>query len=197
MTDFYAQLEEQLLLAGRRRAGRGRARQALSGRGRPLLMAATVLGAIAAGAVTLPSLLSPSSEPAAPSAPPQQLLPPATAVSLRSIDVAVLNGTVQSGAARGVAEQLERRGATIRTVGNAADQRIPRTLVFHYRGSVSQARRVAAVLGVAKVRGLGSYFGTDADVVVFVGADRPRSLPAPAPPLPGRTVTVPPTKRSP
>jgi len=181
MSDFYGQLERQLVDAGRRRATHGRWRLALAGRGRPLLAVAMALLALVMAVAAAPHLRSdPSPGPAgsgASPAPPVTSPPPPAAgtPSLRGMRVAVLNGTTRSGAARAVAEVLEARGATIGSIGNAADQARAQTAVVYRPGAEAQARRVAAVLGVRDVRPrtrVEVVVAPEAAVVVHVGSDR-------------------------
>jgi hypothetical protein len=182
MTDFYAQLEHQLVEAGRRRAGAGRLRRAIAARsGRPLVAVCAVLLAIAAG-VTLAPLLrsssspsqSPSSEAGRGAAAPSPLPPPGP-VALRGVRVTVLNGALRPGLGRAVATKLEERGATIVSIGNANDQTQPQTVVEYRSGAEAQARQVAAVLGlnaVAPLTGTGDRIARSAEVVVWAGRDR-------------------------
>jgi hypothetical protein len=181
MTDFYAQLERQLVDAGDRRAAQGGLRRALTGRGRPLLATGAAVLAIAVGAALVPALRSTSSSgPARSGAPPAPVAAPGPLAphgrgALRGIRIAVLNGTTQPGLGRAVAGLLQERGATIDTVANASDQTLRRTLVEYRSGRRQQARRVADVLGV---RALAPLTGEDervaprAQVVVRVGRDR-------------------------
>ncbi len=194
MNDFYAQLEHQLVEAGRRRAQRPRWRSAPAGRGRPLLALATVLlaGVVVAASVSLLGSGASSPAPAGGGAPPA---PPATERStvtatpapelkplpprpLRGTRVAVYNATTSSGVARAAAERLEAQGATIASVGNAADQTQARTGVGHRPGAGAQARLVATILGVRDIHPWTDdeavMAGGDADVVVQVGSDRRR-----------------------
>jgi hypothetical protein len=187
MTDFYAQLERQLVDAGRRRTERGRVRGALAGRGRPLAGAVALAVAIAAAVVVV--AVAPGQRvavqhgPAAPSAPA-----PSVANDLRGIRVAVLNGTTQPGLARIVAAQLESLHARIVGVGNAPRQNVAVTAVRHRHGARAKALRVAAALGVASVgpdRGSLPNAGR-AEVIVLVGADRqgrPKLIAPPRPPV--------------
>ncbi len=205
MTDFYAQLEDQLVSASRRRQTQGRARRAVAGRGRALIAATAVVAALAAGAaVALPQLrtTATTSTPAAPVAPvPAPVVPPPAATvpsrggSLAGIRVAVLNGTTLTGLARDVADELRRRDARIAGVGSAVKQDVTGTVVLYRSGARAKARRVAAVLGGVAVRPSGaSPDGRAAEIVVVVGiAGRPApSSAAPVPATPKGATAVPP-----
>jgi hypothetical protein len=196
MTDFYAELEQQLVVAGRRRSQRGGVRRALAGRGRPLAGAAALAVAVAAVVVAVGPLQGGAvvqrpghAAPAAPAVP----VPPVSR-DLSGIRVAVLNATPQPGLAREVAAQLSALHARIVAVGNAPRQHAATTEVRHRRGARAKALRVAAVLGVARVGpGTSSLRHTGrAEVIVLVGADRlgsARLEPAPrAPVSPARGV---------
>jgi hypothetical protein len=176
MTDFYAQLEQQLVTAGRRCNDAGRIRRTVAGRGRPLVRAAALAVAVTVAAVVVAALPQRDavlrSGPAAPVAPPV----PAPLVSrdLSGIRVAVLNATTQPGLARDTATELSLLHARIVAVGNASRQHAATTEVRHRRGARAKALRVAAVLGVARVGpGTSSLPSAGrAEVIVLVGADR-------------------------
>lgn len=201
MTDFYAQLEEQLVAAGRRHQSQGRMRRAVAGRRRVLIASAAAIAVlVVAGAVALPWVLTTSST-SKPAAPPQVAPVPAVrALSLRGVDVAVRNGTTRTGAGRTVAAQLERLGARISAIESAGNQNVARTVVLYRNGARAAAVRVAAVLGGGTiVRPSGAKAdGRVVAITVIVGAERrtataarpvaPRA-PALAVPAP-RTVTA-------
>jgi len=192
MNDFYAQLERQLVDAGRRRAERGRWRLALAGRARPLLALAAVLlaGVVAAASISALGAGSSSSAPGGggggPPAPPDANRPTVTATPsrehaplparpLRGTIVALYNGTVTAGLARAAAERLEAQGATIGAVGSSADQQQARTVVGYRPGAGEPARIVATILGTREIRPLTdaeTVLPTRADVVVQIGSDR-------------------------
>jgi hypothetical protein len=187
MNDFYAQLERQLVDAGRLRNERSRMPRALAGRGRPLAGAGALIAAVAIAAAVVVSVAPGQRDavqrsPAAPSAPA-----PSVANDLRGIRVAVLNGTTQTGLARVVAAQVESLGARVVGVGNAPRQNVAVTVVRHRHGARAKALRVAAALGVARVgpvRGSLPNAGR-AEVIVLVGADRqgrPKLVSPPRPP---------------
>jgi hypothetical protein len=190
MTDFYAQLEHQLVAAGRRRQTQGRVGRAVAGRGRVLVATCAAIAVlVAGGAVALPSVLTTSSTsaPAAPHVAPA----PARGGSLAGVRVAVLNATTQPGRARTVADRLRRLRARIAVASTAPVQPGAAAGVFYRRGAEQQARRVAGALGAAM---LGPYRAASsspidppigrADVVVIVGTNRPLPPPAAVPPAP-------------
>jgi hypothetical protein len=192
MTDFYAQLEHQLVAAGRRRQTQGRFGRAVAGRGRVLIATCAAIALlVAGGAVALPSVLTTSStsRPAAPHVAPAPA--PARGGSLAGVRVAVLNATTQPGRARTVADRLRRLRARIAVASTAPVQPGAAAGVFYRRGAERQARRVAAALGAAV---LGPYRAASsspidppigrADVVVIVGTNRPLPPPAAVPPVP-------------
>ncbi len=192
MTDFYAQLEEQLLVAGRRRGARGPARRALAGRGRVLALACVASAAIGATAVAV--IGGSDSSPVGlgtPAAPSGRALPaPSARGDLEGIRVAVLNGTTARGVARATADDLAALGARITSISNVSDPGGALTEIRYKRGASAEARRVAGVLGVRRVTSYTTSPPTMAqvDVIVLVGADRlRRTKPAPGPPV----VTVP------
>ncbi|MEA2149802.1 MAG: LytR cell envelope-related transcriptional attenuator [Solirubrobacteraceae bacterium] len=209
MTDFYAQLEEQLVSAGRRRRTQGRVSRAAAGRGWQLAGAVAAVAAIAAAVVVAVSgqdatrVRAPAPAGAGPST--VTVTVPARP-SLRGILVEVFNGTPRTGLARTVADQLERADATVGAVGAGPRLDRARTSVRYRPGKRAQARRVAAVLGVSDVRRATAADGLApaAAVRVLVGEDlrrirpvvpdAPRPLPSPsavpAVPLPpaGRSV---------
>jgi hypothetical protein len=190
MTDFYAELEHQLVAAGRRRTERSRVRRALAGRGRPLAGAAALAVAVVAAVVVAVAPLQGDAVvqrrgPAAPAAPPVPV--PLISRDLGGIRVAVLNAWTQPGAARAVAAQLSTLHARIVAVGNAPRQHAATTKVRYRRGARANALRVAAVLGVARVGPAASSLPNSrrADVIVLVGADRQGAAPlGPSPQVP-------------
>lgn len=184
MTDFYAQLERQLLEAGRRRTGRGRWRLAPAGRGRAVLAMATASIAVVVGVAFAPALRSGDSSDAggggtAPPAPPAVTSPPAPpgGVSLRGIQVAVLNATTITGLGREAGAVLEANGATLRSINSAPQQDLTRSVIEFRAGAEEQAKLVGLVLGVHRTRALraaGFAAAPTAAVIVWVGSDRRR-----------------------
>jgi hypothetical protein len=153
MTDFFADLERQLTAATvdrPRRMRRARAR-----RGAAL---AAVLLAIVAGGAGLATAVSGDGTgtrgtPAAPDVTQRARTAPAPAVAaappvddartLNRFVTAVLSATSRPGMARGVANQLQRSGARIGNVTNAADQTQAETIVTYAPGHASDAALVA------------------------------------------------------
>jgi hypothetical protein len=201
MTDFYAQLEAQLVAAGRRRDGHGRVRRSLAGRRRPLAGAGALAVAAVAAVVVLVAPVPHDAAQRSPAARPARAAPvapaPSAATDLSGIRVAVLNATTRPGAARATAEVLRSRHARIMAVGNASRQNVATTEVRYRHGARAQALRVAAVLGVARVAPSTSAqpHAGRAEVVVLVGADRlgrPKLTPPPRAPAPPPRVPTPP-----
>jgi len=98
------------------------------------------------------------------------------AVDRPATNIAVLNGTTQTGLARGVADKLEKAKFTIKTVGNNADQRVPRTIVSYTEGNERAANLVAEVIdvdrSVVQPSDRNATVSAEADVVVTVGTDQ-------------------------
>jgi hypothetical protein len=186
MTDFYAQLEEQLVTAGRRRKSQGRVGRAVAGRGRALVATMAVAAVLTAGgAVALRS--SSTNEPAAPAAPAPAPAPVPRGGSLAGIRVAVFNATAQPGLARATGEILKARRAHVAVFGSMPIEPGGRTIVWYKPGAAAQARRVAAVLGVPRVVPFDPSTGqaippptARVTVIVAVGYQaRPAGAPAP------------------
>jgi hypothetical protein len=213
MTDFYTQLEHQLVAAGHRRLGQGRAARAVAGRGRALVAAtAAVAALVVAGAFALPAVFDTASTTSAPATPGRGPAPAPVAPSLAGVRVAVLNGTTARGYARSIATLLERRGARIvRVDATPAARQTRRTAVFFGRGRLAEgrARLVAQALG-AQVLGPASRAssvpvaplagGDNVDAVVLLGIDRLRPTAArvvPAPVVPPSPKVLPPSVRLP
>jgi transketolase C-terminal domain/subunit len=101
-----------------------------------------------------------------------------TRIDRKATQVAVLNGTTQTGLARGVGNKLQDRGFTILSVGDNADQQIATTTVSYAAGKESAARVVARIVGVtgSAVKPIDTNTATavapEASVVVTVGNDR-------------------------
>jgi hypothetical protein len=102
----------------------------------------------------------------------------ATKVDRKATQVAVLNGTTQTGLARNVGNKLESSGFTILSVGDNADQQIATTSISYVDGSERAARVVAQIMGVPATAvqpiDLNTSAAVDpaAKVVVVVGSDR-------------------------
>ena len=176
MTDFYARLEHQLVDAASRRAAQAPLRRAAAGRGRAVaaVVACLVLVAGAVGTVRLsagPGAAGPQSPRRANPTDPTQV----PRIRLDGVSIAVLNGTATSGVARGVADDLQRQGATIAEVADAQKRTLARSVVGYRAGAEAAARRIARVLGISRVApitGEDAAIAPAADVVVRVGHDR-------------------------
>jgi hypothetical protein len=176
MTDFIDVLEQQLVAAHRRPAGR---------RFVAVPWRATIVfaGAVAAAAVVVIAVLalsSPTSQPAAngpPTQPPQTtpVHPPPP------VRLAVLNGTTITGLARGVADKLVRLGYNEPNIvtNDVTNQSRARTTVYFERGHRTDALGVARCLQIGSDRVVAMDAGARAlayraQVAIFVGADRAR-----------------------
>jgi len=99
----------------------------------------------------------------------------ATRVDRGSIKIAVLNGTRQTGLARGVADRLGESGFTIGTVGNNTAKGVPQTIVSFTAGNERAAQIVAGLIKVdrSSVQPIARTTSVmaEADVVVTVGTD--------------------------
>ncbi|HEX8156235.1 MAG TPA: LytR C-terminal domain-containing protein, partial [Solirubrobacteraceae bacterium] len=97
-------------------------------------------------------------------------------VDRKAIKIAVLNGTRQTGLARGVADKLGESGFTIGTVGNNTDQQVPQTIVSYSPGNERAAQTVAELIKVdrSSVQAIdaNTSAAADADVVVTVGTNQ-------------------------
>jgi hypothetical protein len=102
----------------------------------------------------------------------------ATKIDRKATQIAVLNGTTQTGLARNVGNRLEGSGFTILTVGDNADQQIATTTISYVDGAEKAARVVAQLMDVpaASVRPIDTNTAAavrpEAKVVVVVGSDR-------------------------
>jgi hypothetical protein len=102
----------------------------------------------------------------------------ATKVNRKATQVAVLNGTTQTGLARNVGNKLESSGFTILSVGDNADQTIATTTISYAQGSEKAARVVAQIMDVpgSAVQPIdlntSAAVQPEAKVVVIVGSDR-------------------------
>jgi hypothetical protein len=92
--------------------------------------------------------------------------------------VAVLNGTTIVGLAAKAAERLSARGYPIGTKTDAADQAQQTSAVAYAPGFTASARKVAQILGIPASQiapidaSTSRVAGSDADVVVTMGADK-------------------------
>lgn len=100
-----------------------------------------------------------------------------SAVDRRATNVAVLNGTTQTGLARAVADKLEQGDFTIANVGNNTDQQVPTTIVSYAAGNEQAAAEVATVIeldasAIQPADANTAVAAAEADVVVTVGTDQ-------------------------
>ena len=99
-----------------------------------------------------------------------------TTAERRGTKVAVLNGTTQTGLARNVADELEKRSYTIGGTDNNVDQSLAVTTVSYKPGEERVARDIARIIRVARdlVQPVdaNTAVASDADVLVTVGADK-------------------------
>ena len=155
----------------------------LSG-GRIGLIVGAIVAVLAIGLVVV-LLSSGGDKPAADNAIREASTPPAAgpATPARRVDrkatqVAVLNGTTQTGLARDVGNKLQEKGFTILSVGDNADQQIATTTVSFSDGNEPAARIVAKIVGVATTAvqpidtNTAAAVAPEAKVVVVVGGDR-------------------------
>ena len=151
------------------------------------LVAGGVGGVIAVGIVLVLLLTGGSDTPPADNEiggttpPPAAASPPtpsSTKVDRKATQVAVLNGTTQTGLARNVGNKLESSGFTILSVGDNSDQQIAATTISYAAGSEKAARVVAQIMEVATSAVMPIDINTsasvapEAKVVVIVGSDR-------------------------
>jgi hypothetical protein len=99
-----------------------------------------------------------------------------TSAERRATDVAVLNGTTQTGLARAVANRIQEDGFTIGGVATNANQSVPTTIVSYTGDHRQAALEIAKIIGIDS----GSVQAADAnaaaaasgDVLVTVGSDQ-------------------------
>lgn len=94
-----------------------------------------------------------------------------------NVSVFVLNGTTINGLARGLANELEKKGFTIKGTETAADQTRSATLVMYAPGKRADAVKVAKSIGksddvIEAVDPGSAALSQNASVVVLVGADQ-------------------------
>jgi hypothetical protein len=112
--------------------------------------------------------------------PPAASKPPsaATKVDRKATQVAVLNGTTQTGLARNVGKTIQDDGFTLLKVGDNADQQIASTTISYADGKEAAARAVAQIMEVpvSAVQPIDpntkAVVDAAADVVVIVGNDK-------------------------
>lgn len=99
-----------------------------------------------------------------------------TSAERRATNVAVLNGTTQTGLARNVGDEIEKAGFKLGSVGNNADQSVPTTIVSYTAGNEPAALAVARAIGIdagsVRLADANTTAAADADVVVTVGSDQ-------------------------
>jgi hypothetical protein len=166
----FDRLEDQLLAAHPHRARRSLPRPA------PRRIVAFAAAAAAAAAVAAAALSSGSSTSSpTPAAQPGDVVAP---VDRAHTTVAVLNASRTPGAAGHVAMELADRGWKIGTVTNYPDQGLGSSCVDFTPGHSQAASIIAEQLGVHNVippnPSVVAAAGPLADVIVVVGADRPR-----------------------
>jgi hypothetical protein len=167
-TDFFADLERQLVDATprrRRRLRRARARRAATG--------AAALAAVVVAIVALGSTLSGGDRDVR----PRPAAPGPASPTYNAGMVAVLNGTPTPGLARSVANRLQKGGILIGNVTNAPRQDATRTEVAYVPHHAQWAIRVAARLQLGDTvlrpatRAERARAGLEAWVIVIVGPD--------------------------
>ena len=98
-----------------------------------------------------------------------------TAAERRATQVAVLNGTTQTGLGRNVGDKIEKARFTLGSVATNSDQQIPTTIVAYSAGNEAAARAVAKIVGVptnsVQLADANTAAAATADVVVTVGLD--------------------------
>ena len=99
-----------------------------------------------------------------------------TSAERRATNVAVLNGTTQTGLARSVGDEIQKEGFKIGGVATNADQSVPTTIIAFTPGNERAAREVAKIIGVdsgsVQAADANTIVAAEADVVVTVGADK-------------------------
>jgi hypothetical protein len=183
MTDFFDDLERQLVEAATERPRRLRRARARHG-----AVLATVLVAVLACGAGLATALSgggTGGDPGTPMAPTGGPIQTVTVApdsgritgDTTRFTVAILNGTTVPGLARGVANQLQNAHFKVGNITNAADQGRSATSILYAPGRRAEARAVASVLSIAADavqpvdRANRVIAGERASVVVVVGAD--------------------------
>ncbi len=150
------------------------------------LIAGAVAGVLVLGVVLVMLLTGGSETPPADNEiggvtpPPAAASTPAssTKVDRKATQVAVLNGTTQTGLARNVGNKLESSGFTIISVGDNADQQIATTTISYAVDSERAARVVAQIMEVPATAvqpidlNTSAAVAPEAKVVVVVGSDR-------------------------
>jgi hypothetical protein len=184
MTDFFDDLERQLVEAATERPRRLRRARARHG----AALATVLLGLLAGGAGLATALSGEADRPGMPAAPATTATgripsaPSLPSAARGGFTIAILNGTAVPGLARGVANRLQYAHFEVGNVTNAADQTRAATSILYAPGQRGEARAVARVLSVAADavqpvdRANRVIAGERASVVVVVGADLNTSL---------------------
>ena len=99
-----------------------------------------------------------------------------TSAQRRATNVAVLNGTTQTGLARAVANKIQEDGYTIGDVDTNADQSVPTTIVSYTGDNEQAALAVAKIMGIdrgsVQAADVNTTAAATADVTVIVGSDQ-------------------------
>lgn len=99
-----------------------------------------------------------------------------TSAQRRATDIAVLNGTTQTGLARAVANKIQEDGYSIVGVDTNADQSVPTTVVSyngdHERAALAVARIMGVDRGSVQAADANTTAAATADVTVIVGSDQ-------------------------
>ncbi|HWC28061.1 MAG TPA: LytR C-terminal domain-containing protein, partial [Solirubrobacteraceae bacterium] len=99
-----------------------------------------------------------------------------TSAERGATNVAVLNGTTQTGLAREVANKIQEQGFKIGSVATNADQTVPTTIVAFTAGPERAALAVARTIGVdrgsVQPADVNTTVAAEAHVVVTVGSDK-------------------------
>jgi LytR cell envelope-related transcriptional attenuator len=193
MTDFFDDLERQLVEAAPQRAARlRRARAKRAAAVASILVALLVGGAGIAAAVGGDQQDgghgAPASQGGAATTTALPAAPPAASTTTTPADraayeVAILNATTVPGLARGVANRLQNDRFKIGNVTNAAEQDRTETVVYYRTPDcVPAATDVASALRLGDAngnfalrtapRGVRAIAGPDAKVIVVVGSDQ-------------------------
>jgi hypothetical protein len=182
MTDFFADLERQLVHATAERPQRLRRARARRG----ALLATVLLAVLACGAGLASALSGDGSDggtarPAGLTGTTATAVAPAptqTTLAGHPFTVAVLNGTRIPGLARGVATRLQNAKFKIGNVTNATDQTRAETEVAYAPGYNVEAGQVAGAIGLQDFTlipidaGSRAIAGRIPKVVVLVGSDQ-------------------------
>jgi len=99
-----------------------------------------------------------------------------TRAQKRATDVAVLNGTTQTGLARAVANKFQESGFLIADVDTNPDQSVPTTIVSYKGDNRQAALAVATIIGIdsgaVQAADANAAAAASGDVLVIVGSDQ-------------------------